>query len=138
MKTPHPLRAVAALLAALLLALLAACSSSNTPDEVVKTFVSAAAKGDADTMLAHVSTKGLSDPDVTMAKAKMNMMAADAQKRAQKRGGFKSVEITESKIDSDGKTATVQFKEKFGDGTEGSVEHFALLLEDGHWKIKLK
>ena len=136
MKTPHPLRAVAALLAALLLALLAACSSSNTPDEVVKTVISAAAKGDADTMLAHVSTKGLSDSDVTMAKGKMNMMAADAQDKAQKSGGLKSVEITESKIGSDGKTATVKYKEKYGDGTESSQET-DLILEDGHWKMKL-
>lgn len=134
---PYPLRAVPALFAALLLALLAACSSSNTPEATVETLLFAAAKGDVEKTAEQFSMAGVPDADLMQAKGKVQIMVGEMQKAAQAHGGLKSVEIVKSETSSDGKSAKVQAKLKYGDGKDGN-ERFTLVQDGGRWKVSFK
>lgn len=115
---------------------LTACSGGK-PESTVETFYEAAAQGDVDKAIAQISFSGVPAAQMTAAKGKMQMIVGEMQARIQANDGLDEVEILESKVGEDGKTATVRAKVIFKNGKDKTESH-RLIKEDGDWKLQLK
>ena len=107
-------------------------------EDVAKSFIEAAYKGDTKTAvsLIYLSEKEMKDESVKPAlEGKMGMMVSEAMKRAKNHGGLQKIEIVDKTIGED--IAEISMSVVFKDGSTQSER--AKLKKDhkGKWKIKL-
>ena len=107
-------------------------------EDVAKSFIEAAYKGDTKTAvsLIYLSEKEMKDESVKPAlEGKMGMMVSEAMKKAKNHGGLQKIEIVDKTIGED--IAEISMSVVFKDGsTQG--EHAKLKKDHkGKWKIKL-
>lgn len=121
---------------AALAVMLAACSGSK-PTSTVEAFFNAVAKGDVEKASEQISFAGVSANEMIQAKGKIQMIVGEMHKMVEANGGLAGIEVVESKIDDDGKSATVKIKLKFKNGKD-QEETQKLVKEDAGWKISLK
>lgn len=107
------------------LACFTACSSSDSPEAVVKKSISALQKGNYD---AFAATYNLSSSDQ---KILAGMAEEKISKSIEGQGGIKSFKITDTKID--GEEATVKVHFVYKDGSEDD-QTMNLKKVDGAWK----
>lgn len=107
-------------------------------EDVAKSFIEAAYKGDTKTAvsLIYLSEKEMKDESVKPAlEGKMGMMVSEAMKRAKNHGGLQKIEIVDKTIGED--IGEVSMSVVFKDGSTQS-EHAKLKKDHkGKWKIKL-
>ena len=107
-------------------------------ENVAKSFIEAAYKGDTKTAvsLIYLSEKEIKDESVKPAlEGKMGMMVSEAMKRAKNHGGLQKIEIVDKTIGED--IAEISMSVVFKDGSTQS-EHAKLKKDHkGKWKIKL-
>ena len=107
-------------------------------EDVAKSFIEAAYKGDTKTAvsLIYLSEKEMKDESVKPAlEGKMGMMVSEAMKRAKNHGGLQKIEIVDKTIGED--IAEISMSVVFKDGSTQS-EHAKLKKDHkGKWKIKL-
>ena len=107
-------------------------------ENVAKSFIEAAYKGDTKTAvsLIYLSEKEMKDESVKPAlEGKMGMMVSEAMKRAKNHGGLQKIEIVDKTIGED--IAEIGMSVVFKDGSTQS-EHAKLKKDHkGKWKIKL-
>lgn len=107
-------------------------------EDVAKSFIEAAYKGDTKTAvsLIYLSEKEMKDESVKPAlEGKMGMMVSEAMKRAKNHGGLQKIEIVDKTIGED--IAEIGMSVVFKDGSTQS-EHAKLKKDHkGKWKIKL-
>ncbi|MBO7475600.1 MAG: DUF4878 domain-containing protein [Campylobacter sp.] len=107
-------------------------------ENVAKSFIEAAYKGDTKTAvgLIYLSEKEMKDESVKPAlEGKMGMMVSEAMKRAKNHGGLQKIEIVDKTIGED--IAEISMSVVFKDGSTQS-EHAKLKKDHkGKWKIKL-
>lgn len=107
-------------------------------EDVAKSFIEAAYKGDTKTAvsLIYLSEKEMKDESVKPAlEGKMGMMVSEAMKRAKNHGGLQKIEIVDKTIGED--IAEISMSVVFKDGLTQS-EHAKLKKDHkGKWKIKL-
>ena len=107
-------------------------------ENVAKSFIEAAYKGDTKTAvsLIYLSEKEMKDESVKPAlEGKMGMMVSEAMKRAKNHGGLQKIEIVDRTIGED--IAEISMSVVFKDGSTQS-EHAKLKKDHkGKWKIKL-
>ena len=110
----------------------------NGAENVAKSFIEAAYKGDTKTAvsLIYLSEKEMKDESVKPAlEGKMGMMVSEAMKKAKNHGGLQKIEITDKTIGED--IAEISMSVVFKDGSTQS-EHAKLKKDHkGKWKIKL-
>jgi len=135
-KKMFPSRIFSAFFMAVFALALTACSSGK-PESTVETFYEAAAKGDVEKATEQISFSSVPAAQMMAAKGKVQMIVGEMQARIQANDGLDSVEILESKINEEGKLATVRSKVKFKNGKEQTENH-RLIKEDDSWKILLK
>ncbi|WP_051233875.1 DUF4878 domain-containing protein [Halomonas halocynthiae] len=127
------LRTLALSLAALLLA---GCGGSDSPQEVLTEFYETVADNDADKAIDYVSTSGLKESEMSMAKGKLQMIVGEFYGKAEDKGGLKNIEITDVTLSDDETQAQVKVVLTFGNGeTMRSTDK--LVKEDGDWKLSL-
>jgi phage shock protein A len=124
------------MLAVLLVAALSACSGGK-PEDTLEAFYRAAEKGDVEKATKQVSLANVKDAQLTQAKGKVQMIVGEVQGKLKANGGFDSLEVVESKVDPDGKTADLRVKLKFGNGTD-KQERARLVKESDGWKIVIR
>jgi len=122
--------------AVLIVTVLAACSGGK-PEDTLDRFYRAAEKGDVDTAMKQMSFANVPAANMVQAKGKIQMIVGEAQNMIKANGGYDSLEIIESKIAEDGKTATVRAKLKFKNGKD-KADNARLAKEDDGWKIVLR
>ena len=115
---------------------LAACSGGS-PESTIESFYKAAADGDVEKAAEQISFASVPAAQMTAAKGKVQMIVGEMQSRIQANDGLDSVEIVESKIDDEKKTARVRSRIVFNNGKDQTENH-RLINEDGDWKILLK
>ena len=107
-------------------------------ENVAKSFIEAAYKGDTKTAvsLIYLSEKEMKDESVKPAlEGKMGMMVSEAMKKAKNHGGLQKIEIVDKTIGED--IAEISMSVVFKDGSTQS-EHAKLKKDHkGKWKIKL-
>ena len=107
-------------------------------EDVAKSFIEAAYKGDTKTAvsLIYLSEKEMKDESVKPAlEGKMGMMVSEAMKKAKNHGGLQKIEIVDKTIGED--IAEISMSVVFKDGSTQS-EHAKLKKDHkGKWKIKL-
>jgi len=130
---PRRLVALAGALCACLL--LAACSSSPTPETVVRDFINAAANNRVEEAIGYFSLEGVKGNDLTAAKGKLMMVVGDFYSRIEGNGGLDSVST--SLAENKDNTARVEAVMKFKNG-QTKKERFDLIQESGQWKIHLE
>lgn len=111
----------------------AACGSSG-PSATVKNYIGYMEKGDADSAMKLWSNKMTSEVQNSQEfKDKMKAAGTEAAKEIKNKGGIKSVNIKDEKINGD--NADVKFTVTYGNGTEEKEETAKLVKENGEWKI---
>jgi major membrane immunogen (membrane-anchored lipoprotein) len=130
------LRCFKVVVAVLIVSMLAACSGGK-PEDTLDRFYRAAEKGDVDTAVKQMSFASVPAEKMVQAKGKIQMIVGEAQNLIKANGGYDSLEVIESKIAEDGKTATVRAKLKFKNGKDKS-DSARLVKEDDGWKIVLR
>lgn len=107
-------------------------------EDVAKSFIEAAYKGDTKTAvsLIYLSEKEMKDESVKPAlEGKMGMMVSEAMKRAKNHGGLQKIDIVDKTIGEE--IAEISMSVVFKDGSTQS-EHAKLKKDHkGKWKIKL-
>jgi hypothetical protein len=124
------------MLAMLFIAALSACSGGK-PEDTLDKFYRAAEKGDVETAVKQISFASVKADEMTMAKGKVQMIVGEAQKMIKANDGYKSMEVLESKIDSEGKTATVRAKLLFNNGKD-KADNAKLVKDSDGWKIVIR
>jgi hypothetical protein len=92
-------------------------------------------KGDTDSAMKMVSTAKMPEgmKDSKEFKDKMKQVGDEAAKEIKGKGGIKSVNIKDEKVNGD--NADVKFTITYGNGTEEKEETAKLVKENGEWKI---
>ena len=114
----------------LLGALVISCGSSpSTPEDVAKEFMSRVEKGSS-------SALDLFSPELVQMIGKEKLQKAIEEQSAEikKKGGIKSVEVTDLKIE--GEEATMNVVTNFNDGSS-ETEDMKMVKKDGDWLITI-
>lgn len=111
-----------------------ACGSSG-PSGTLKSYIGHMEKGDSESAMKMVSTAKMPAgmKDSKEFKDKMKQVGDEAAKDIKGKGGIKSVNIKDEKINGD--NADVKFTITYGNGTEEKEETAKLIKENGEWKI---
>ncbi|MCR2038729.1 DUF4878 domain-containing protein [Campylobacter helveticus] len=117
-------------------ALFAGCGNSTTPGEVAKDFTNDMYEGDGEALVKYIYMPDtIKDSDKELVNGKLKAGAAKAKEQADARGGVKSIEIIDEKIEGD--NAKVRLKITFND--DSSKEDGGPLKKiDNEWKMSLK
>lgn len=110
---------------------LVGCGGSAGPGETVEKLTYAMEAGDVDTVKEIVP--GLAG---MMGEDKLKGMVTEASAEAKKKGGIKSIEILEEKIDGD--VATVKHKVTWGNGDVEEEEGQLTKNADGNWIVSME
>jgi len=114
----------------LLGALVISCGSSpSTPEDVAKEFMSRVEKGSS-------SALDLFSPELVqmIGKEKLQKSIEEQSAEIKKKGGIKSVEVTDLKIE--GEEATMNVITNFNDGSS-ETEDMKMVKKDGDWLITI-
>lgn len=114
----------------ILVILCAGCGSSpSTPEDVAKEFMSRVEKGSN-------SALDLFSPELVQMIGKEKLQKAIEEQSAEikKKGGIKSVEVTDLKIE--GEEATMNVATNFNDGSS-ETEDMKMIKKDGDWLITI-
>ncbi|MCD4790138.1 MAG: DUF4878 domain-containing protein [Bacteroidales bacterium] len=110
-------------------------SSSSSPGDISVKIIKDTEKGNANAVIAVISTDGkeLSDED----EAKLTAMLQMGQEEIKKKDGIKSIEVIKEDINEAGDKAKVKMKIVYGNGEE-DTETYKFVMEDGKWKYSMK
>ena len=110
----------------------AACSSSNSPQGVVKAYLTAMQNNDAQAMMQTFHfNKQMADEEME----RFTQMVADKiAKQNEKKQGIESFEIGEVEMAEDGQSAVVPYVVHYGDGSQQKDTQKVLLI-DGKWLL---
>lgn len=109
-----------------------------TPSETVVKFYELVATGEYEAAVEHLSFHATSPEEVEQGKAMIvSLLSEKAAPMLEKKGGFKSIEAISETISEDGKSAKVEVKITYGNGTEEKQAGDLILDEAGYWKLKL-
>jgi hypothetical protein len=114
----------------LLGALVISCGSSpSTPEDVAKEFISRVEKGSS-------SALDLFSPELVqmIGKEKLQKAIEEQSEKMKSKGGVKSVDVTDVKIE--GEEATMNVITNFNDGTS-EKEDMKMIKKDNNWLITL-
>ncbi|MDA3057817.1 DUF4878 domain-containing protein [Campylobacter sp. VBCF_05 NA6] len=122
-------------LSAIAMVFLAGCGQS--PEEVVKSYVdSVGCKGDIEkgASLVYLSESQMKD-EATKRKveSKLDSMSGTTTRDAMRRGGCKTIEITDKNIGKD--AGRMKVKITFGDGTTEELDARVRKNHQGDWKV---
>jgi hypothetical protein len=108
---------------------------SDGPADVVKKIIRATERGDTDEVISHLvkRERDMINTNTAQGSGKkiMEQTMAQSSKEAKEKGGVRSIEIKNEKIE--GNTATVDFVVTMGNG-ESDPGTMRLVKEDGKWK----
>ena len=108
---------------------------TNSPGASAKKFTELFADGKIDKALEMVQGyKEASEEEQN----KFKMFIAEAQKELEEKGGIKSVEILEERINEAGNEADVTLKTIYGNGEEEESEQKLVKTEEGEWLIAME
>ncbi len=126
-------------LSVLCMLLIVACSSGSTPSAAAKKYVGYMQSGDYEKFVDGIAfPEEASAEELQQAKDMyVSMFKEKGDKELKEKGGIKNVEIVSETIAEDGKTAVVEVKLIYGNGTEDTDE-MDMVLDKGDWKILMK
>lgn len=110
---------------------MAGCGGGSGPEATVKQFARAIEKGETEKAMDLMSAKeleGMDSDEKTKVRALLGAMTGEIEKK----GGIKSIEIDDVKMEDD--TAEVTATTTYGNG-ESETGTTKLVKEDGKWKI---
>ncbi len=116
------------------------CGGGNSPKSIEKKIAAELQKGNYEQALT-VMFENLDTDNKQMSEITPEQMKEFAKKMEESntaKGGIKSVEVLSETIAEDGKTATVESKTTYGDGTEDTQTTNYVKKEDGTWKMSIK
>lgn len=120
---------------------LTACDSQDEKEIKTNTttFVEAIINGNFDTALAlsYSNGKKANDSEREQGKILFMVMQQSLHQEVEKRGGLKSVEVTDIKINSDKNQATAKMVIKMSKA-KTKPKLINLYKEDGKWKVEIK
>ncbi|HNX04622.1 MAG TPA: DUF4878 domain-containing protein [Opitutales bacterium] len=109
-----------------------ACGGTqSSPSGTIKAFASFLEKGDAKSAVELIDPAVVAQPEM---KQKLQSLVAMGSGEIKNKGGIKSIEIVNEKVNGD--TATVSVKYTYGNGTTDS-ESQDLVKVDGKWYLKM-
>lgn len=109
--------------------------ATNSPGASAKKFTELFADGKTDKALEMVQGyKEASEEE----KNKLKMFLSETKNELEEKGGIKSVEILEERINEAGNEADVTLKTIYGDGEEEETEQKLVKTEDGEWLIAME
>ena len=112
--------------------LLSACGGrQSSPAGVVKAFAAAIDKGDAKAAVALIEPSVTSQPQMQQ---KLESLVGLANSEIKKKGGIKSVEVTNVTVNGD--SASVSVKYTYGNGST-DAETQDVVKVDGKWYLKM-
>lgn len=115
-----------------------ACSSSNSPEGVVKNFYAALAKKDIDGAVKLIDFEGLKDAEMDKAKDKIKFMFGMMVDEAKEKGiDLANVKIGKVEYSADKKTASVEIT-MTGKDDKKETTTMPVVNREGTWKILLK
>lgn len=129
----RPLTMFRMMIAVLLALGLVACSGGK-PEDTLEKFYRAAEKGDVETAIKQIHLSNVKDAQLTQAKGKVQMIVGEVQGQIKANGGFDGLNVIESKIAPDEKSANLRVKLKFKNGTE-QPDNARLIKDSDGWKI---
>lgn len=114
------------------------CNSYDTPTKAMEQYLKVLVDGNYEKFVDGMAFKG-DDNEEERNKAKEEFKALledKVQKENDKREGMKGFEIISEQISEDGKTAVVEYKLIYGDGTE-KKDRQAMINRDGKWMMNM-
>ncbi|MDR1740110.1 MAG: DUF4878 domain-containing protein [Bacteroidales bacterium] len=134
------MKKLALFLAAAVFAVFAiSCGGGNSPKNIEKKIAAQLEKGNYEqavtVMFENLDTDGNEASELTP--EQMKEFAKKLEESNAAKGGIKSVEVLSETIAEDGKTATVESKTTYGDGTEETQTTNYVKKEDGTWKMSI-
>lgn len=108
------------------------CSSDNSPEGVMKEFMSCIKKEKYDKALDLIYFKnGISEEE----KKAYAELLGKYGKQLKEKGGLKGIEVTNVEMSEDGESANVSYFIKYGNGTEEEKKE-KVVKADGKWMIE--
>lgn len=113
-------------------------AGAATPTETAVKFYELVANGEYEAAVEHLSFHATSPEEVEQGKAMIvSLLSEKSAPMLEKKGGLKSIEPISETISEDGKSAKVELKIIYGNGTEEKQTGDMILTESGDWKLKL-
>lgn len=116
------------------MSLLIASCSNDSPSKALEHYMNAMIDKDFEEVANGIAYKeGLTPEEQQMAHDRwVAMLQNKAEKSDEQQGGIKSFEVISEEISEDGNSATVTYKQVYGDGTEKEGTQ-AMVKRDGKW-----
>lgn len=109
-----------------------------TPSETVIDFYKLVADGKYEAAVEHIYFDSADAEQVNQAKAMfVSLLNEKVGPMLTEKGGLKSIEALSETIAEDGKSAKVDVKIVYGNGTEDTEAGDLVLTEAGDWKLKI-
>jgi hypothetical protein len=116
-----------------------ACTLVNTPSSAAKKMAGYLKNKDYQSFVDCISIDNSNSTPEMVAQKKeylVTMMKEKVGKSIDEKGGIKSYEVLDEKINQDGQRATVKLKYTYGDGSTNEQDT-NLIKDNGQWKIVL-
>ena len=126
-----------ALLAVALLAV--ACGGPATPGDTALDFYNLVAEGNFEGAAEYVAYNGATPEENAEQKAMIvSLFKEKAAPNIESKGGVASITVVNESVAEDGKTADVDLKVVYGDGSEQNESLALVLTEEGDWKLSME
>ncbi|MBD9657037.1 MULTISPECIES: DUF4878 domain-containing protein [unclassified Pseudomonas] len=124
---------------ALTAVLLAACSSSDSPEAVAKSFIEASFSNDADGMYKLIAVPADANEGAEeMVRGKLKMAVAKRSEQAEKLGGIDQIKADEAVYNDDKSQATSKVTITFKKAdVPAQTESVRLTKVDDQWKVRI-
>ena len=112
------------------------CGSANTPSAVAEKGVKCIQNADYE---GYVNLLDLNESEGTDAEKEqlVALLREKGTKQMEKKQGLKSYEVLSEEISEDGKSAKVEMKLVYGDGSEDTEKMKLVKNDNGDWKLTL-
>lgn len=118
---------------------LVACGGASTPSDAAVEIYSLMEKGDYEGVADSFYFGNKSAEEEAQGHAMiLSLMKEKAAPMIEKKGGLKSYEAISESISEDGKSAKVELKVAYGNGTEETTKVDMVLDDKGDWKAAMK
>ena len=112
------------------------CGGSTPSDAAVEVY-QMVIDGEYDAVAENIFYDSTDAEEIEQSKAMIaSLLKEKAAPRFEEKGGVKNVEAVSETIAEDGKSAVVELKITFGDGSE-ETEKADMKLDDGKWKLAM-
>ena len=112
------------------------CGSANTPSAVAEKAVKCMQKADYEGYVDLMDLKKSDGKDVEKEQLAA-LLREKGTKTMEKKQGIKSYKVESEEISEDGKSATVNMKVVYGDGSEDTNKIKLVKNDKGEWKVSL-